>query len=459
MFVMRDFTVDDALISIRYAHHLATGLGYRFNVTDVPTDGVTPLPWALLLAPLARGDAQSTLVYAKILGAVAWTLASTLLGVAVARVVIAERAASHVRFVLAGGSLVVVGLAFPIGAWAVSGMETGLTTAIATTAAVAASARRATIATILAGVAAAFRPELVVWALALAIGIEVALAVSTSRDLHERSIALGKGVLRAASIASAPFVACALVRIVAFGHPAPLALLAKPSDLSHGVAYAAAAAVVVLTPMLVLLRVRFARAPIARTLLVALLVHLLVVIAVGGDWMPYARLMVPVAPSLVIAFVADLAHSSVLVGSLRVVVACGVGVVLAVKTAPAGLHVGTDRAALIARARPVLASSEVVAALDIGWVSAATDASIVDLAGLTDPRIAVLPGGHTSKRVSTAMLLDRGVDTFVAYSSPRLVELRVIDSDLFASHFVRVAEIPVRGAAYTIYRLERVYQP
>ncbi len=54
---MWGFTVDDALIAIRYARHLNAGIGWRFNAHGPSTDGVTPLPWPALLAPLAWGDA------------------------------------------------------------------------------------------------------------------------------------------------------------------------------------------------------------------------------------------------------------------------------------------------------------------------------------------------------------------------------------------------------------------
>ena len=95
-----------------------------------------------------------------------------------------------------------------------------------------------------------------------------------------------------------------------------------------------------------------------------------------------------------------------------------------------------------------------MAALDVGWVSAATEASIVDLAGLTDASIAMLPGGHTSKRVDTSMLLDRNVDTMIVYSDVRVVELRIVRSELFDARFEKTAELPLgsRGAFYTVYR-------
>jgi hypothetical protein len=57
--LLHGFTVDDALIPARYAHHLALGLGYRFNVGGPVTDGVTPLGWAHLLAPFAANGPRA----------------------------------------------------------------------------------------------------------------------------------------------------------------------------------------------------------------------------------------------------------------------------------------------------------------------------------------------------------------------------------------------------------------
>ncbi|MET0410013.1 MAG: hypothetical protein ABW217_01890, partial [Polyangiaceae bacterium] len=51
------FSVDDALIVTRVAHHLATGVGYRFNPDGPSVDCVTPLGYAQLLAPLANAGA------------------------------------------------------------------------------------------------------------------------------------------------------------------------------------------------------------------------------------------------------------------------------------------------------------------------------------------------------------------------------------------------------------------
>ena len=89
----------------------------------------------------------------------------------------------------------------------------------------------------------------------------------------------------------------------------------------------------------------------------------------------------------------------------------------------------------MADARPLLEGASRVAALDVGWVGAATDADVVDLAGLTDPEIAALPGGHTSKRVDAMFLLARDPDVLVFYRPPRVVEARLEADDVVARHF------------------------
>ena len=448
---MWGFTVDDALIPVRYAHNLATGAGYRFDAHGASTDGVTPLPWAVLLAPLSGGDALAALVRAKVLGVVAWTGAAALLGARVGGMVRGRGQA-----LLCAAALVVMGLAFPLGAWAASGMETAVAMGLATLAATRVGRGRWGVAAGIAGVVAAFRPEMVVWAMVIGAGSESGSQSESGR---------GRRALIGAMVAIGPFLACAVVRMVVFGRPAPLAVLAKPSDLAHGAIYVGAAALVVLTPLLVIAPVALVRGHgyghgreaamrVARVLVGAFVAHALAVMAAGGDWMPYARLMVPAAPSLVIAFVAIASCSRAALNGARLAAALVLGVLLALRAAPAGRGVQADRADLIARARPVLADAHVVAALDIGWVGASTDASIVDLAGLTDPTIALLPGGHTSKRVDTAMLLDRGVDTVVVYSDLRVVEARIVRSELFASRFEPAATLPLgaRGAFYTVYR-------
>jgi hypothetical protein len=112
--------------------------------------------------------------------------------------------------------------------------------------------------------------------------------------------------------------------------------------------------------------------------------------------------------------------------------------------APQGRGVGADREALARAAAPLLGRT--VATIDVGWPSAAReDITLVDLAGLTDPEIAFLPGGHTSKRVDPSMLLARGVDTLLLFSATageptytRALDARLGTSDLIARHYENV---------------------
>jgi hypothetical protein len=108
---------------------------------------------------------------------------------------------------------------------------------------------------------------------------------------------------------------------------------------------------------------------------------------------------------------------------------------------------------LIERARAPLSGARSIAALDIGWVGAATSASIVDLAGITDPRVAMLPGGHTSKRIDDALLRTRDVDALVLLEATapgtgyaREVERRVALLPSVAD-FRPVARLPLGGGA------------
>jgi hypothetical protein len=461
---MWGFTVDDALISVRYARHLADGLGWRFNAHGPSTDGVTPLPWPLVLAPLARADALVVLARAKGLGLAAWVLTGAALGRAAGRV--DSPAWTRVA------ALATMALSVPLAAHAVSGMETAVATSLATFAALRMDRPRTT--AIFAGLAASLRPEMAPWAFALALGAVAANRGTTSANggatSANRAAREPRPWLDACALALGPFVACAVVRAIAWGHPAPLALLAKPSDVAHGLAYAGAACVVSLVPVLVLAPVAVAREPRALAIVLAALVHLAVVVVVGGDWMPYARLVVPVLPSLVYAAVLASRCAHAIPTAARATLAVLLGVTLVARGGTSGRTVGPDRAALVATARPWLEGVPRLAALDIGWPSAATEAEIIDLAGLTDPEIAALRGGHTSKRVDARFLLARRPDALLIdaprglppgglaawrdTATPRAVEARLLDDEDIAAHFTPVTWLPLgpSGGGYLLLR-------
>ncbi len=427
--VMWGFTVDDALISIRYARHIAMGEGYRFDVPGPATDGVTPLPWPFLLAPLARGSALDVLVRVKVLDLIMHAGAAALVGWR------ASRAPMNGRVT----ALLVFAMCLPLAAYGASGMETPLATLLCTAAIVTPRER---VAPLLAGLAAAIRPELLPWAAALACGLSLARGATPSR------------VMTSVLVSAAPFAACALVRLAAFGHLAPLAILAKPSDLSHGAVYAVAALLASAVPILLIAPLSIRAAPgWTKAVAIAFVVHVMAIAAAGGDSMPYARLFVPVLPSVVLVHLelSSAASRSPLFW-LRFATAIALAAFVAVTAAPRGRHVMRDRADLIARARPLLEGASSVAAVDIGWVSAIHEGTIVDLAGLTDPEMAALSGGHTSKHVSGAMLLDRDVDSIVLYSG-HLVAERLVTDPVVHSHYHRVAILPLGDGAssYAVY--------
>ncbi|MGA7123656.1 MAG: hypothetical protein WBY94_26365 [Polyangiaceae bacterium] len=448
---MWGFTVDDALISVRYARHIAAGLGWRFNARGPSTDGVTPLIWPLILVPLARADALVVLARAKVLGLVLSISAGAALGAGVGRCTAAKWWAG----VLA---LATVALSIPLAAYSASGMETGLATALATVAALL--VRRPLGAACIAGLAAAVRPEMAAWALALAAG-----AALVSRGRFDRLMVGG-------SLSLAPFALCAVVRATAWGRPAPLALMAKPSDLDHGLAYAGAACVVTVIPLLAVAPLALRASPRALAIVLAGLAHIGSIVVVGGDWMPYSRLMVPVLPSLAYASVLASERARPVATVARSFLALVLGAALVARGGTEGRRVGADRAALVRQARPALAGFRRVAAVDIGWVGASTDAEIVDLAGLTDPEIAALPGGHTSKRVDSMFLLSRKPDALLLYvpfglpeledwpdaSYSRVVEARLARDPVVARHFAAAAWLPLgtSGAGYVLLRARAV---
>ena len=417
----RGFTVDDALVSARVAAHLAAGAGYRFNVPGGVVDAVTPLGWANLLASFGPASPVGMLERGRWLGLVAWLVAAAGLGALIP-------AGGRARTTLVGGLL----LSSPLGAWASSGMETGLVTAVATVALIDGA-----LGVLAAGVAAAWRPELLAWAVTLATGSALA-AQGASR---EKSRALAATL----PLALGPAVLVACLRHAYFGSFAPLAVWAKPSDLAHGLFYAAGAAVGTGLPLLLLAPGALMRAD-SRTRVLALAAgaHFLALVLVGGDWMALYRLAVPVLPTALLA-AAKLAESAEPRWLALRSLAAAVGPLwVAAHVAWPGRLVLAHRLALIESSRGALSGARSVACLDVGWVGAATEAPLVDLAGITDPLVARLAGGHTSKRVSNGLLENRAVDLAVLLLAPgAAVSERWQDSAFARAVEGRIATLPL----------------
>jgi hypothetical protein len=425
------FTIDDALITVRYAQNLGSGVGYRFNPSDAVTDGVTPIPFLLPLLPLARLEASSVLLGARIAGALC------VLG---AGVWFASRGRDRVEVVWRA----LYGFTpLPVCMHAVSGMETGVAIALGFATMTVFPSPRWT--PIIAGVAASIRPELLPWAWVLA-------AVTQTN--------IG-GVLRAIAVSALPFALVSTFRLLMFGTVSPLSLAAKPSDLGYGTQYALAAAIYAIVPILAVVSLVRSREPSTRLRFAALgagLVHLLAIAFAGGDWMPYARLIAPALPTFawVLASGPKDARWRKALNALGVLAM----VFTHVRALPARRVLG-DRLRMARELAPFL--GETIATVDAGWPTLVSDARILDLSGVTNRDIAFLPGGHTSKRIPESYLLQ--ADTLLLYGAansfednafPRVVEARIARSELIRRNFEPVHWAPLAAPnGYWVMRKRR----
>jgi hypothetical protein len=447
---LRGFTVDDALISARYAAHLARGLGYRFNEGGPVTDGVTPLGWPYLLAPFASRGPLAALAAAKVLGGIAWALAAAVLAIAI------DRAAGPAAASTGAGAsplpdvatrqgrarftaLLLIATSAPLGAWSVAGMETGLVIALAALGVALRQLDRPLAGAGCAGLAAALRPELVPWALV------IGAAPSPGRPLRDRTFPARL------ALAALPAAVCAAVRLFTFGKLVPLSVLAKPSSPELGARYALACFLLT-GPVALLAPFAFLRLDgFARGLVLSVGVHFVAIAFAGGDWMPLSRLASPVLPAVALAAahlanVADLRATAV-----RMALALSGEIFQLSRAGPSAAAVSAARLQVIDELRAPLASARVVAALDIGWLGAATSASIVDLAGLTDPAIAALPGGHTSKPIPVGLLDARKVDAIVLL----LKDGEPLVVPWSASFFARIVELRIASIPH----IEEAFEP
>jgi hypothetical protein len=396
------FTIDDALIPARYAHHVATGHGYRFNVDGPITDGVTPLGFVYLLVPFAKAGPLAALAAARWGGLVTWLVAAGCLGVEVDRV-----GSSRWRF--AGLALVLASA--PLGAWASAGLETPVATSLVTLGLVLRSRERHYLGAVALGLAALMRPEALPLALCLAFPAGPRVAPDEAAGSPTRK--LGGAHFGRVALAAAPFALAAVTRTWVFGRAAPLSVLAKPPHLAEGAVYALACFLLT-GPLSIAAPLAWRRLEAwPRWLVGAVLVHFAAIAGAGGDWMPLSRLVVPVLPVVVLACAHVASVSGVPFTIGRLVLALGGEVFAFSKKSVSGPRVMEDRLALIAEARPVLARAKVVATEDAGWVGAATEATVVDLAGVTDPFVAALPGSHTDKRIPDTFLDAHRVDVLV----------------------------------------------
>ncbi|MET0385189.1 MAG: hypothetical protein ABW321_04480 [Polyangiales bacterium] len=399
------YTVDDAYIVARYAVRIGRAEGYTFNPGPA-TDGVTGPAW-LLPGLAATWLGVDPVAAAKVCG----------LACAVAAVLWCVRERSR----RAGGSLagwvtaLIAACQPSLGGSGSSGLETGaamLAVSVAMSAALAhPQPRPYTLGVALAG-AAWLRPELAPLALAL-----LAL-VSVRRGVLVALPAWLLALLGAAGV-------CAFRASIA-GTIVPLSFHAKAGTWRDGWFYSMRALLVMTGLFGCGLAASGAWLGQTRDRWRAglLLVHAVSVALAGGDWMPGFRLFVPMFPQYAqltatgVVRLVQRGRTWRVVAGMGLCFACGVPLVDLATRLPEWRAAGESRDRVGRElAERLRTESHRVALVDIGYLGYASGCEVVDLAGITDPEVAALRGGHLDKHVTSAWLRSRRPDTIVLHSS------------------------------------------
>jgi hypothetical protein len=150
--------------------------------------------------------------------------------------------------------------------------------------------------------------------------------------------------------------------------------------------------------------------------------------------MPAFRLTAAVTPTLLHAVTSQ--PGSTKVGFARALVVALVPAWFFFQQGPDLRAVMERRLSLVQAGKDALAGARVVATVDVGWVGWAHPELVVDLGGVTDPKIGRLPGGHTSKPLAPGLFSDRNVDAWVVRDARRDYQLGHDLSELVAVYAV-----------------------
>jgi hypothetical protein len=396
------YTVDDAYIVARYATRWASGLGYTMN-DGPPTDGVTGPAFTALVALGVLLDLDPIAV-AKSIGLGSMAIAAALV---VARI----RGQAAGTYPAAWAALA-LGAQTTLSAWCVGGLETGVAALLVTAIALEmtrGAPRGAVVGLALFGLAW-LRPDLAVFG---AVGLLAIFSVSR----REGAIALCIALLGGASVVG--------FRLALFGHPLPLSFLAKGGDPAHGLRYVVGGILLCTGGGGLVLVHRGARdgGLRYRFLALGLVAQAAAIVVMSGDWMPGYRLLAPTVPAYVLLAAQGLRHGQVGL-SLRRTMLVAAALAVAVPAADLAVQIPIARSAGAMRGRQgdlvsaaLVRSCERVATVDVGYLAYASRLEVVDLAGLTEPDIARLPGGHLDKHVGAAFLAARDPDCILLHSS------------------------------------------
>jgi hypothetical protein len=258
---------------------------------------------------------------------------------------------------------------------------------------------------------------------------------------------------------------------VAFGAVVPDTLAARRAPPGAGLEYLASALVPTGAILWWPLAIAGGLLSRSRRTALALVVALVVgVAAVGGDWMPGWRFLVPVWP-LTVWLAARGALALRLrvrrrAGAVLVVVgiagACLLGAATTVATLPEIRAAGLERARTAPRLVAALRRLGVrhVALVDVGWVGWSGGFRTTDLAGLTDRTVARAPGVYLDKHIEEGYLRARAPDAIVLHTEGRgavgmfPVERRVAAMPRVAERYT-LAETVERSARYHYLVLRR----
>ncbi|HEX4352003.1 MAG TPA: hypothetical protein VHZ95_03795, partial [Polyangiales bacterium] len=379
------------------------GLGYTFDPGPA-TDGVTGPAW-LLPGLLAVRIGLDPIAIAKALGLLGALVATGLMSIR-----LRARSGGSISVMLA--SLLTI-VSPTLACSAIAGLEAGaaaLFVAIACVSVLARPAPRPVALGMSLFVLAWLRPELAFAGLVLMI----AVAARSGGARAWPAFALGL----------AGVISVATFRFVMFGELLPLALAAKQGSLADGLEYCSRALVVTTGGfglVLVFFAMRFGRSD-DRWLGAALIAHVVAVFLAGGDWMPGFRLFAPVLPLYIALAAIGCRQAALRSRGLRYValiclfVACVVPLLDLATRLPEMRAAGRSRERARALVAKLHKQTHRVALVDIGYLGYASGCDVIDLAGITDPEIARLPGGHLDKHIDGSLLRRRDPDALVLHS-------------------------------------------
>ena len=279
---------DDAMISMRYAHNLATGQGLVWNPGE-RVEGYTNLLWTLLMAAFHLLPLDLRFMALPVLAA------NLLIGLLTLPVLAALTRELGGGTLAVAGALAVFCLNIDLIFWSTSGLETGLLALLVTLITLrvtreARSGQPRLLTALLAGLIPLVRSDAIVLA-ALLLGYGLWLQPARG------------ALLRQAAIAALLPVAQLGFRLAYYGQPLPntavLKVLGWDTRYQVGMAYVADLLRLYALPLLAAAGAIMAPRREPRGLLVLVALFLAYVAYVGGDAFPYFRFVVPLLPLII----------------------------------------------------------------------------------------------------------------------------------------------------------------